>query len=81
MDDPLYVLTVDLQFSPGTPPIEGTVVHRVPRAIVPTLRIGMPLTCAVDPGNPTRRFAINWDVAALGQPQYPAATAPSANHG
>jgi hypothetical protein len=80
MDDPLYVLTVDLQFAPGTVPIEGTVVHRVPRAVVPTLRIGMPLSCAVDPGNPTRRFAITWNVAALGQPQVPNA-APTASHG
>ena len=63
MDDPLYVLTVDLQFSPGTAPIEGTIVHRVPRAVVPMLRIGMPLKCAVDPGNPTRRFTIDWDAA------------------
>jgi hypothetical protein len=80
MDDPLFVMTVDLQFAPGTPPIEGTVVHRVPRAIAPTLRIGMPLTCAVDPGNPTRRFAINWDAAAPGQQQYPSTSAPSASH-
>jgi hypothetical protein len=66
MDDPLFVLTVELQFAPGTPAVEGTVVHRVPRTLVPTLRLGMPLRCAVDPGNPTRRFAIAWDTAALG---------------
>jgi hypothetical protein len=79
MDDPLYVMTVDLQFAPGTPPIEGTVVHRVPRAIAPSLRIGMPLNCAVDPGNPTRRFAINWDVSATPQAQYPTSKAQSVN--
>jgi hypothetical protein len=79
MDDPLYVMTVDLQFAPGTPPIEGTVVHRVPRAIAPSLRIGMALNCAVDPGNPTRRFAINWDVPASPQAQYPAGKAQPVN--
>lgn len=60
MDDPLYVLTVDLQFGAGMAPMEGTVVHRVPQAVVPLLRIGMPLRCAVDPGNPTRRFTVDW---------------------
>jgi hypothetical protein len=79
MDDPLYVMTVDLQFAAGTPPIEGTVVHRVPRAIVTSLRIGMPLNCAVDPGNPTRRFAINWAVPAAPQAQYPTSKAQSVN--
>jgi hypothetical protein len=60
MDDPLYVLTIDIAFAPGMPPIEATVIHRVPRAIAPTLRIGMPLNCAVDPANPTRRVAVDW---------------------
>jgi hypothetical protein len=68
MDDPLYVLTVDLQFGAGVAPIEGTVVHRVPRAIAPSLRIGMPLKCAVDPSNPTRRFAIDWTAAPTSAP-------------
>jgi len=45
-------------------PVEGTVIHRVPRAVAPTLRLGMPLTCAVDPGNPTRSFAVNWAAAS-----------------
>lgn len=67
MDDPLYVLTVDLQFAAGSAPIEGTVVHRVPRAVVPLLRLGMSLKCAVDPGNPTRRFTVDW--AASTAPQ------------
>ena len=60
MDDPLYVLTMDVAFGPGMPPIEATVLHRVPRAVAPTLRIGMPLNCAVDPSNPTRRVAVDW---------------------
>jgi hypothetical protein len=60
MDDPLYVLTIDISFGPGMPPIEGTVLHRVPRAIAPTLRMGMQLNCAVDPANPTRRIAVDW---------------------
>jgi hypothetical protein len=66
LDDPLFVLTVELHFGAGMAPVEGTVIHRVPRAIAPTLRLGLPLTCAVDPGNPTRAFAVNW--AALAAP-------------
>jgi len=69
LDDPLFVLTVELHFAAGMAPVEGTVIHRVPRAVAPTLRLGMPLTCAVDPGNPTRSFAVNW--AAAGVPAAP----------
>jgi hypothetical protein len=76
MDDPLFVLTVDLQFGAGMSPIEGTVVHRVPRAIAPTLRIGMALKCAVDPSNPTRRFAIDWSAAPSSAPSGAAAATP-----
>lgn len=71
LDDPLYVLTVDLQFAAGTAPIEGTVVHRVPRAVVPLLRLGMPLKCAVDPGNPTRRFTVDWAASTAVQGDSP----------
>lgn len=60
LDDPLFVLVVDLAFTPGMPPIEATVLHRVPRAVAPTLRIGMALNCAVDPADPTRRVAVDW---------------------
>jgi hypothetical protein len=60
MDDPLFVLTLDVTFGPGMPPIEAVVLHRVPRAIAPMLRIGMQLNCAVDPANPTRRVAVDW---------------------
>jgi hypothetical protein len=73
MDDPLYVLTVELHFGAGMEPIEGTVIHRVPRALAPTLRIGMQLKCAVDPGNPTREFAIDWD-ALTATPAQPVAS-------
>lgn len=63
LDDPLFALTVELHFAAGMAPVVGTVIHRVPRAVVPLLRLGMPLTCAVDPGNPTRSFAVDWSVA------------------
>lgn len=63
MDDPLFVLEVELRFGPEASPVIGTVIHRVPRAIAPSLRVGMPLQCAVDPGNPTRNFAVRWDTA------------------
>jgi hypothetical protein len=66
LDDPLFVLEVELRFGPGASPILGTVIHRVPRAIAPTLFVGMPLACAVDPGNPTRNFAV--DFTAITQP-------------
>ena len=76
MDDPLFVLTIDLAFTPGMPPIEATVLHRVPRSVAPSLRIGMPLKCAVDPSNPTRRVAVDWSTqpAAGAAPGAPAAT-------
>jgi hypothetical protein len=64
MDDPLYVLQVELHPSSGSAPICGTVVHRVPRAVTPQLRVGMPLRCAVDRTDPTHRFAIQWDADA-----------------
>jgi hypothetical protein len=73
MDDPLYVLTIDITFGPAMPPIEGTVLHRVPRAIAPTLRVGMQLNCAVDPANPTRRIAVDWaNVPTVGGAPAPA---------
>lgn len=62
-DDPIYVLTVDLYFAPGTLPVEGMVMHRVPRGMAARLRVGMHLACAVDPGNPTRNFAVDWAAA------------------
>lgn len=74
LDDPLYVLTVNLQFGPGMAPIEGTVVHRVPRTLAPSLKIGMPLKCAVDPSNPTRRFAIDWAANTTSAPSTATAT-------
>jgi hypothetical protein len=64
LDDPLFVLDVELHFAAGMAPLDGTVVHRVPRALAPTLRVGMQLKCAVDPGNPTRRFAIDWTASS-----------------
>lgn len=64
-DDPIFVLTVDMTMAPGTAPIEGMVMHRVPQSVVPSLRIGMTLACAVDPGNPTRSFAVDWAASPL----------------
>ena len=75
LDDPLYVLEVELHLAPGMTPIVGKVVHRVPRAVGPMLRVGMPLSCAVDPGNPTRNFAI--DFAAVASSYAPSSYAPS----
>jgi hypothetical protein len=58
-NDPLYAVTLQLHVS-NTAPIESKVVHRVPRAQVPNLTMGMQLNCAVDPSNPTRNVAIDW---------------------
>jgi hypothetical protein len=59
IDDPLYVLTLQLHV-PNTTPVEAKVVHRVPRAMAPTLAMGMQLNCAVNPSNPTRDVAVDW---------------------
>lgn len=58
-DDPMYAVTLQLHVA-NTAPIEAKVVHRVPRAQVPNLSMGMQLNCAVDPSNPTRNVAIDW---------------------
>jgi len=62
--DPLYAVTLQLHVA-NTAPIEAKVVHRVPRAQVPNLSLGMQLNCAVDPSNPTRNVAIDWGDIAL----------------
>lgn len=58
-NDPLYAVTLQLHVA-NTAPIEAKVIHRVPRAQVPNLAMGMQLNCAVDPTNPTRNVAIDW---------------------
>jgi hypothetical protein len=59
IDDPLYAVTLQLHFE-NMAPVEAKLVQRVPRAMVPQLRIGWQLNCAVDPADPTRAVAVDW---------------------
>lgn len=59
LDDPMYAVTLELHI-PNMSPVEAKVLHRVPRAQVPNLQMGLQLNCAVDPSNPTRNVAIDW---------------------
>jgi hypothetical protein len=61
IDAPLYVFEVELQF-PNMAPVDGRNTQLVPPAQLPNLAIGLPLTCAVDPANPSLRFVVDWDV-------------------
>ncbi len=58
MDDPMYALTLELHI-PNLAPVTAQVVHRVPRAQVPNLRMGWELNCAVNPSNP-QEVAVDW---------------------
>jgi hypothetical protein len=63
LDAPYYTLEVELHF-PNLAPVTGRSVQPVPPAQVPNLAIGMELTCAVDPADPSRRFVVDWgDIA------------------
>jgi hypothetical protein len=60
IDAPHYMLEVELHF-PNLAPITARAVQSVPVAYVPSLVIGLPLTCAVDPADPSHRFVVDWD--------------------
>lgn len=60
IDAPHYILEVELHF-PNLAPITAQAIQPVPMAQVPSLRIGLPLTCAVDPSDPSHRFAVDWN--------------------
>jgi hypothetical protein len=60
IDAPHYMLEVELHF-PNLAPITGRAVQPVPTSHVPSLGIGLPLTCAVDPADPSHRFVVDWD--------------------
>lgn len=62
IDAPHYMLEVELHF-PNLAPIIGRAVQPVPVAYVSSLAIGLPLTCAVDPADPSHRFAVDWEAA------------------
>jgi hypothetical protein len=62
--DPLYVFKVEMPTGGGTP-IEATFIHRVPESKVATLALGEQLAAAVNPANPTREVAIDWDTSPV----------------
>lgn len=59
MDAPHYMLEVELHF-PNLAPVDGRAIQPVPLAQVPNLAIGLPLTCAVDPADPSHKFVVDW---------------------
>jgi hypothetical protein len=60
--DPVYVFKVEIPLELGSP-IEATYLHRVPVARVDQLSIGERLNVAVNPANPTREVAIDWETS------------------
>jgi hypothetical protein len=63
--DPVYVFKVDIPLELGNP-IEAVYMHRVPQAKVDQLRLGESLNVAVNPANPTREVAIDWETSPVG---------------
>ncbi len=59
IDAPHYMFEVELHV-PNLPAITARSVQAVPVAQVPRLSLGKLLTCAVDPRDPSRRWAIDW---------------------
>ncbi len=59
-DAPYYVLTVELHI-PNLAPMTARNSQPVPAALVPKLALGLQLTCAVDPSDPARLFAVDWN--------------------
>jgi hypothetical protein len=62
--DPLYVFKIEMPTGGGTP-IEATFIHRVPESKVATLALGEQLGVAVNPSNPTREVAIDWQMSPV----------------
>jgi hypothetical protein len=60
IDAPHYMLEVELHF-PNLAPVTGRAVQPVPVTHVPGLAVGLPVTCAVDPADPSHRFVVDWD--------------------
>jgi hypothetical protein len=59
-DAPYYVLSVELHI-PNLAPMTARNSQPVPPAVAPKLALGLQLTCAVDPANPARLFAVDWN--------------------
>lgn len=65
-DAPHYILEVELHF-PNLAPVTARAIQPVPLTHVPSLTIGLPLACAVDPADPSHRFVVDWDAPSGGQ--------------
>jgi len=61
-EDPIYVFKVEIPLELGNP-IEASYLHRVPVAKVDQLSVGERLDVAVNPANPTREVAIDWETS------------------
>jgi hypothetical protein len=62
--DPVYVLKVEMPVEGGSP-IEALFLHRVPAKKVDQLGIGKRLDVAVNPANPTREVAVDWETSPV----------------
>lgn len=62
--DPLYLFKLEIPLEGGSP-IEAVCVHRVPAGKVDGLRLGERLNVAVNPANPTREVAIDWQTSPI----------------
>jgi hypothetical protein len=60
---PYYILTVELHI-PKLAPMTARNIQPVPPTVVPSLALGLQLTCAVDPANPAHIFAVDWAAPA-----------------
>jgi hypothetical protein len=60
--DPVYVFKMELPIAGGTP-LEAVCLNRVPTGKVGELGLGRQLNVAVNPANPTREVAIDWDTS------------------
>lgn len=63
-DDPLYLFELEIPLEGGSP-IDAVCVHRVPTGKVDGLRLGERLNVAVNPANPAREVAIDWETSPI----------------
>jgi hypothetical protein len=61
-NDPLYAFTLELPLE-GATPVIAAFVTRVPAGKTDQLGLGKRMNVAVNPGNPTREVAIDWDTS------------------
>jgi hypothetical protein len=62
--DPVYVFKMELPIAGGTP-LEAVCLNRVPTDKVSQLGLGQQLNVAVNPANPTREVAIDWQTSPV----------------